>query len=108
MKTGAVKWKMAWSMFMLSAAIAAKANTYNVDSANGSNSNSGLQPGQAFLSLDKAAIKTVAGDTVFGMNGTYTSPSGSPLITETDSGTSRSALSIPIDFPEGIYLPRYC
>jgi parallel beta-helix repeat protein len=87
MKTGAVKRKMAWSIFLLLAAIAAKANTCYVDAASGSNSNSGLQPGKAFLSLDKAAIKTVAGDTVFVMNGTYTSSSGSPLITETDSGT---------------------
>ncbi|OIP83987.1 MAG: hypothetical protein AUK44_03715 [Porphyromonadaceae bacterium CG2_30_38_12] len=62
--------------------------TYYVDAANGGDTRSGLSVALAVKSLFKAAEKTVAGDTVFVMNGTYTNTNGNPLITETSSGTA--------------------
>jgi len=46
------------------------AATYYVSNA-GNNSNSGLSPAQAFLTLQKGADVALAGDTVFVANGTY-------------------------------------
>jgi len=64
----------------------ANASDYYV-SATGSNTNSGKSVETPFLTLQKAHDLTVAGDTVFVMNGSYNSTSG-PVLNVTRSGAS--------------------
>jgi len=68
-----------------------KANTanYYVNATAGNNSNTGLSAEKALKTLQKAADKTVAGDTVFVMNGTYVKDYSysSDVVVETSSGT---------------------
>jgi hypothetical protein len=54
-------------------------------SATGSNTNTGKSSNSPFLTIQKAHDLTVAGDTVFVMNGTYGSQSG-PILNVTRSG----------------------
>jgi len=67
------------------------ATDYYVSSM-GNNSNSGKLSTSPFLTIQKAANLTVAGDTVFVMNGTYNSVSGS-VLTITNSGTANTYIT---------------
>ncbi len=66
------------------------AANYYVNAASGNNSNTGLSVEKALKTLQKAADKTVAGDTVFVMNGTYVKDYSysSDVVAETSSGTA--------------------
>ena len=68
------------------------ATNYFVNAISGNNSNSGLSIEKALKTLQKAADKTVAGDTVFVMNGTYVKDFSwsSYVVVETSSGTSEN------------------
>ncbi|MCD6162710.1 MAG: right-handed parallel beta-helix repeat-containing protein [candidate division Zixibacteria bacterium] len=48
-----------------------QATTYYVNATNGSNSNNGLSPGNAFLTSGKICSTVVAGDTAYYLNGTF-------------------------------------
>ncbi len=65
------------------------ATNYYVNAATGNNSNTGLSIDRALKTLQKAADKTVAGDTVFVMNGTYLKDNSwnSDVVIESSSGT---------------------
>jgi len=66
------------------------AANYYVNATTGNNSNTGLSAEKALKTLQRAADKTVAGDTVFVMNGTYVKDNSwsSDVVVETSSGTS--------------------
>ncbi len=72
---------------MLSAIVLNGYATNYYVSATGANSNDGKSPTTPFLTIQKAADLTVAGDTVFMMNGTYASTSGT-VLNITRSGTA--------------------
>lgn len=59
-------------LFALACSVCGATNYY-VDAVNGSNGYSGTSPAQAFQTIQTAANITAPGDTVFIMNGTYTS-----------------------------------
>lgn len=67
----------------------ALATNYYVNATTGNNSNTGLSPDRAFKTLQRAADRTMAGDTVFVMNGTYVKDNSwsSDVVVETSSGT---------------------
>jgi len=67
----------------------AVATNYYVNATTGNNSNTGLSVDKAFKTLQRAADKTVAGDTVFVMNGTYVKDNSwsSDVVIENSSGT---------------------
>lgn len=56
-------------------------------SGTGNDSNTGLNTGQAFRTLQKAADLTAPGDTVVAMNGVYTSEPSTDVLTINTSGT---------------------
>ena len=68
---------------------ASYSTNYYVDAVKGNNSNTGLSAEKALKTLQKAADKTAAGDTVFAMNGTYLKDNSwsSDVVAETSSGT---------------------
>lgn len=76
------------------------ASNYYVNAATGNNSNNGLSIDKAFKTLQKAADKTVAGDTVFVMNGTYLKDYSysSDVVVETSSGTAEKWI-VWINYP---------
>jgi parallel beta-helix repeat protein len=76
-------------VFLLLWAGKTNAANYYVNATNGNNSNSGLSVDKALKTLQRAADKTVAGDTVFVMNGTYVKDNSwsSDVVIETSSGT---------------------
>ncbi len=65
------------------------ATNYYVNASTGNSSNTGLSADKPFKTLQKAADKTVAGDTVFMMNGTYVKDFSwsSDVVIESSSGT---------------------
>ena len=65
------------------------ATNYYVNAATGYNSNTGRSVEKAFKTLQKAADKTIAGDTVFVTNGTYLKDYSysSDVVVESSSGT---------------------
>ncbi len=73
-------------VFLSAVAPQVLATNYYV-SATGANTNDGKSTAKPFLTLQKAADLTVAGDTVFVMNGTYASTSGT-ILNVTRSGTA--------------------
>jgi parallel beta-helix repeat protein len=87
MKLSVLKLKLL-IVFAITAATSNSANYY-VDAIKGNNSNTGLSAEKALKTLQKAADKTVAGDTVFVMNGTYVKDYSysSDVVAETSSGT---------------------
>ena len=76
------------------------ASNYYVNAATGNNSNNGLSIDKAFKTLQKAADKTVAGDTVFVMTGTYLKDYSysSDVVVETSSGTAEKWI-VWINYP---------
>ena len=76
-------------VFVIITIVSYSANYY-VDAIKGNNSNTGLSVEKALKTLQKAADKTVAGDTVFVMNGTYVKDNSwsSDVLIETSSGTA--------------------
>jgi hypothetical protein len=61
---------------------------FYVNGVSGSNSSAGTSVAKAFLTLQKAADVSQAGDTIFVMNGTYTnSAPGNPVLLHKKSGT---------------------
>jgi len=71
-------------------AVTSNSANYYVNGSAGNNSNSGLSIEKALKTLQKAADKTIAGDTVFIMSGTYVKDFSwsSDVVAETSSGTS--------------------
>ncbi len=74
-------------LIMLSVAVLNTFATNYYVSATGVNTNDGKSTTTPFLTIQKAADLTVAGDTVFVMNGTYASTSGT-VLNITRSGTA--------------------
>jgi parallel beta-helix repeat protein len=76
------------------------ATNYYVSSATGNNSNTGLSVEKALKTLQKAADKTIAGDTVFVMNGTYVKDNSwsSDVVAETSSGNAENWI-VWINYP---------
>ena len=76
------------------------ATNYYVNATTGNNSNSGLSFDKALKTLQKAADKTLAGDTVFVMNGTYVKDYSwsSDVVAETSSGTAEKWI-VWINYP---------
>ena len=76
-------------VFVIITIVSYSANYY-VDAIKGNNSNAGLSVEKALKTLQKAADKTLAGDTVFVMNGTYVKDNSwsSDVVAETSSGTA--------------------
>ncbi len=66
---------------------ASNGKSYYVSDQSGADANTGLSVGLPFKQLSKAASVAEAGDTVFVMNGTYTSTSG-PVLTITKPGAA--------------------
>ncbi|MEH2305777.1 choice-of-anchor D domain-containing protein [Nostoc sp.] len=66
--------------------------TYYV-SGTGNDKSNGLSQGDAFLSLQKAADLVKAGDTVYVMNGTYTSPYANILSIANKQGTANAPIT---------------
>jgi parallel beta-helix repeat protein len=64
----------------------ATGKTYYVSGA-GKDSNTGLSIGQALRTLQQAADRTVPGDTVFVMNGLYTSAANTDILSINNSGS---------------------
>jgi parallel beta-helix repeat protein len=87
MKLSVLKIKL---LIVLAITIAtSNAANYYVNATTGNNSNTGLSTEKALKTLQRAADKTVAGDTVFVMNGTYVKDYSysSDVVVETSSGT---------------------
>lgn len=78
------------TLFVLINLLVATGNTFAINyyvSATGTNTNDGKSATAPFLTIQKAADLTVAGDTVFVMNGTYASTTGT-ILNITRSGTA--------------------
>ncbi|MEV0849647.1 right-handed parallel beta-helix repeat-containing protein [Streptomyces sp. NPDC049954] len=67
---------------------AADTGAYYVSSTKGSDSNDGRSPGSPFKTIQQAADRTLPGDTVFVMNGTYGDVSSEGVVQITRSGTA--------------------
>ncbi len=80
---------LAFFIFQFSLYGNADAANYYVSAVAGNNSNTGLSVDKAFKTLQRAAERTAAGDTVFVMNGTYVKDNSwsSDVVVETSSGT---------------------
>ena len=76
------------------------AANYYVNAETGNNSNTGLSVDKALKTLQKAADKTLAGDTIFVMNGTYVKDNSwsSEVVTESSSGTAEKWI-VWINYP---------
>ena len=59
---------------------------YYVSATNGANTNDGTTVSKAYRTIQKASDVSQAGDTIFIMNGTYTNPAGTALVTHKKSG----------------------
>jgi len=68
------------------------ATNYYVAASTGSNSNDGKSQAKPFLTIQKAADLTNPGDSVFVMNGVYSSTSG-PVINITRSGSATGSIT---------------
>ena len=78
--------------------IPAGATNYYIDAVNGSDAlNSGQSSGSAYKTIKKAADLTLPGDTVFIMNGTYTTTSGT-VVTINRSGDASGQI-VYTNFP---------
>jgi hypothetical protein len=83
--------KILFSVFaLIILSVKIHATNYYVNASTGNNSNTGLSAEKALKTLQRAADKTVAGDTVFVMNGTYVKDNSwsSDVVIETSSGTA--------------------
>lgn len=82
--------KIVFLIVLITTAIKSYSVNYYVNASTGNNSNSGLSIDKALKTLQKAADKTVAGDTVFVMNGTYVKDFSysSDVVIENSSGTA--------------------
>lgn len=87
-------------VFAIITATSNSANYY-VDAIKGNNSNTGLGIDKALKTLQKAADKTLAGDTVFVLNGTYVKDYSwsSDVVIESSSGTTEKWI-VWINYPE--------
>ncbi|HSM49215.1 MAG TPA: hypothetical protein VK872_15455, partial [Draconibacterium sp.] len=82
--------KILFTVFaLMNWAVKIHATNYYVNASTGNNSNTGLSAEKALKTLQRAADKTVVGDTVFVMNGTYVKDNSwsSDVVIETSSGT---------------------
>jgi parallel beta-helix repeat protein len=100
LKRNSFRYQWVFILFILGSAHISEATNYFVNATSGNNSYSGLSPDKAFKTLQKAAGLTVAGDTVFVMNGTYRKDASwsSDVVIEESSGTE-SAWIVWINYP---------
>ena len=82
--------KIVFLIVLITTAVKSYSINYYVSASTGNNSYSGLSIDKALKTLQKAADKTAAGDTVFVMNGTYLKDfsSSSDVVIENSSGTA--------------------
>lgn len=82
--------KMFFLIVLILNAVTSYSLNYYVNASTGNNSNSGLSVEKALKTLQKAADKTAAGDTVFVMNGTFVKDFSysSDVVIENSSGSA--------------------
>ena len=92
--------KLIFLMVFITTTFTSNSTNYYVNASAGNNSNSGLSVEKALKTLQKAADKTAAGDTVFVLNGTYLKdyPGSSDVVIENSSGTSEKWI-VWINYP---------